>query len=283
VHGVTNGKEVSVQGGNEFAGWEIFDPQSDLWQARQASADERISPSDCIRVKTPSQGVTTFDIDGDPAKEIRGILCYIAKRGVVWPFAEMKGSGEDPVFTTDDLVTARRVGSNTGDLDMAGVEKAKNADGTYRWRELPFVYPNGHRDRESRILYVLREGDVLPLAINASAASVYAITTFIKRLAKPVWRHCVTVSLIRDESEKGIPYAKYVVKVSGVLTPEQGEVIKSLYSRGLAAMVGVDIDHPLSIASSAAPRGLPGPAPAQTSAVTVDAVPAPSSDDGVPF
>jgi hypothetical protein len=68
-----------------------------------------------------------------------------------------------------------------------------------------------------------------------------------------------------------------------VLTPEQGEIIKSLYSRGLAAMVGVDIDHPLSIASSAAPRGLPGPAPAQTSAVTVDAVPAPSSDDGVPF
>ena len=125
--------EVSVAGtpANEFAGWEIFDPQSDLWQARQASADERLSPSDCIRVKTPSQGVTTFDVDGEPAKEIKGILCYVAKRGVVWPHAEMRGSGGDPVFVTDDLVTARRVGKDTGDLPMAGVEKARNADGTF--------------------------------------------------------------------------------------------------------------------------------------------------------
>jgi len=270
--------EVSVAAAgtpaNEFAGWEIFDPQSDLWQARQASADERLSPSDCIRVKTPSQGVTTFDVDGEPAKEIKGILCYVAKRGVVWPHAEMRGSGGDPVFVTDDLVTARRVGKDTGDLNMTGVEKARNADGTYRWRDLPFVYPNGNRDRESRILYVLQEGDVLPLAINVSAASVYAIGTFLKRLAKPVFRHHVTVSLVKEESERGIPYAKYVVKVTGILTPEQGEVIKSVYSRGLAAMTGVDIDNPLAAPSVARLPAPPAdPAPAQASV----------GEDGVPF
>lgn len=285
---MNSGTEVIVGGApaNEFAGWEIFDPQSDLWKARQASSDEPLSPADCIRVKTPSQGVTTFDVDGDPAKELRGILCYVAKRGVVWPYAEMQGSGEDPVFVTDDLVTARMVGKNTGDLDMTGVEKARNPDGTYRWRELPFVYPNGKRDRESRILYVLREGDVLPLAINVSAASVYAIGTFLKRLAKPVYRHCVSVSLIKDENEKGMPFAKYVVKISGILSAEQGEIIKSVYSRGLAAMTGFDIDNPLAppklLGRSTLSR-LPPDEPVCRSALTKDVDGEVLGDDGVPF
>jgi hypothetical protein len=268
------GNEITT---NEYAGWEIFDPASDLWQARQATADEPVGPGDCIRVKTPSQGVTTFDVDGDPAKEIRGILCYVAKRGVVWPFAEMDGAGNDPVFVTDDLVTARRVGEDTGDLDMTGVEKARNPNGTYRWRELPFVYPNGKRDRESRILYVLREGDVLPLAINASAASVYAIGSFLKRLAKPAWRHVVSVTLTKEESQRGIPYAKFNVKVVGILSAEQGEIIKNLYSRGLAAMAGVSLDSPV---------GLPGRPVALMPPVAGagDGASAPAAGaDGVPF
>ena len=276
---MSSGTEVSVGGTpvNEFAAWEIFDPKSDLWQARQASSDEPLSPADCIRVKSPSQGVTTFDIDGDPAKEIRGVLCYVAKRGVVWPYAEMSG-GASPVFVTDDLVSARRVGKDAGDLDMTGVEKARNPDGTYRWRELPFVYPNGKRDRESRILYVLREGDVLPLAIEASAASVYSIGTFLKRLAKPAFRHCVSVSLVKEVSDNGKPFAKYVVKVSGILSAEQGEIIKSVYSRGLAAMTGFDIDHPLAPPKFPG-RTAPAPAPALTSDVDADVL----GEDGIPF
>jgi hypothetical protein len=254
----------------DAAGWEIFDQNSELWAARSQFADEPIAPSDCLRVKTPSQGLTTFDIDGDPAKEIKGILAWVGKRSVVWPHETMTGSGSDPVFVTDDLVTARRVGDDVGDLDMDGVEKAMNADGTYRWRELPFVYPNGNRDRESRILYVLRQGDVLPLAINASAASVYSINSYLKRLARPVWRHYVSVSLTREEGKTGIPFAMFHLKTLGILDAAHGEIIKNLYSRGIAAMSGVSIDRPVSLPATKAPPAITDERGAK-------------SDGGVPF
>ena len=136
-------------------------------------------------VKMPTGGMTVWTVQSltgeDHPATIEGVLVYQAPRGLLWP--TMQTGNLRPYLITDDFVTARRVGEDIGDLDPRALDAAKNEDGTYRWKELPYTqFGSGtneageptkwKRAQERRVLCILREGDLFPLIVSISAGSL---------------------------------------------------------------------------------------------------------------
>lgn len=249
------------------ATYEILNPQSDLVAARKENMDdgETISEQDMLKARMPSGGGTAWQIfDGpnlvDTVPEISGILCYIAKKGTLWPHEDI-GGGLRPVLTTNDLKTAYRVGEDLGDIDPKELDRCSNPDGTIRWQELSYCQNGsgkggrGRRAKENRVLAILRAGDVLPILVTITPGSLTTVVPWIKRFAAPAYRHEVTLGLRRVQSGNGIAFAQVNPKIDRKLSPEQGEIIRQCYALPLAAMFGGSAvsDELAGVESPAAP------------------------------
>jgi hypothetical protein len=202
--------------------------------------------SDLVRVKTPAGGSTKWAIPGvageEIVEEVSGLLVYFAPHGVLWPSQEVAGEGQLPLLVTTDLVTARRVGDDYGDIDPDELEQFANRDGTYSWPELPWNQWGsgkggvGKRCKESRLLMILREGEAFPLLIRAQPGSLKTVRPFIMRLPIPHWRAVVGLRLQATQSRAGVRYAQIVPRLIGSVSKEVGQVVKGLYTDPLAHM-----------------------------------------------
>lgn len=218
--------------------FEIFNPASDLATVRRESGGERIRLSELIKVKIPTGGSTIWNIDTDAGVEatpsIIGVLCCVLSEGVLWPHEGDAGGGQRPVLTTQDLTTARRVGDDLGDISQAELDRCANPDGTIRWRELSYTQfgsaskGKGCRAKESRILVILRPGEVMPVLVSCPPGSLATVVPWVKRFGMSQYRHVVSLSLQKISFERG-SYSQIVPTIVAKLTPEQGEVIRAAY------------------------------------------------------
>lgn len=219
------------------AKFEVFNPQSDIYQTRESGLSEPLAPHHLITVSTPKGGGTRWEIEGDGVEPevvpaIEGILVATVRRGVIWPSEEFTGAAQKPAIVTNDMVIGHVVG-DLGDLDPAAVAAASNADGTVRWQDLPYTqWQDGEKPRaiEYRDLFILRPGEILPVRVVVRGASLASLAPVIRRFTAPPFRHVVNLSLEKRQTKSGIVYSSAVLRVVEKLTPEQGEVVRRLYS-----------------------------------------------------
>lgn len=242
-------KKNNGNGGNALAVVEpskypALCPDSDIAEAMAANMEgETIQESDLRRVPTPAGGATRWVVPtvmGEQVEdELVGILVGYERRGVLWPTEEVSNSM--PLLITRDLITAQRVGDDYGDIDPDELEKHRT-DGGYDWLSLPWNEWGsgkngiGKRCKESRLLFLLREGEPFPLLVRAQPGSLKTVRPFITQLPIPHWRAVVSLTLQVAESRGGPKYAQIVPRLVGTLSKEDGEAVCKLYTQPIKKM-----------------------------------------------
>jgi hypothetical protein len=220
----------------------------DSRQARiiaQNLGDEPMRETDLVRVKTPLGGATkwTVEVNGnqETCDELVGILVGEAKRGVLWP--DPNPTEQRPVVISNDLLVGYRVSDDLGSVDPAALEKHRIGDRLYNWAALSsspeFGYGAGgagKRVKESRILAILREGDVWPVLVTVGPGSLASWLPFRKRLPCFHYEAVLGLRLEKAKGSAGQPYSMIVPRLVGELSEEQGEVARQLYTEPLTAM-----------------------------------------------
>jgi hypothetical protein len=212
----------------------------------QNLGDEPMRETDLVRVKTPLGGATkwTLDINGnqETCDEIVGLFVGEAKRGVLWPSEDP--TEQRPVVITNDLLVGYRVSDDLGGIDPKALERYRIGDRRYDWAALStgpeFGYGGGKgagkRVKESRILAILREGDVWPVLVTVGPGSLATWMPFRKRLPCFHYEAVLGLKLERAKGGAGQPYSMIVPRLAGEVSEEQGEIARRLYTEPLKAM-----------------------------------------------
>lgn len=236
---VDTNRYLALQDGGEIA------------EAMAANLGEGASfkESDLTRAPIPTGGGTTWivpNVTGDKAtKTIDGILVYQGPRGLLWAGEESE-EGSLPLLVSHDLKTARLLAAESVDKKMLErIEPAKIGVNTYDWTKLPQnewgsgKNGSGKACKEQRVLYILTEDEPLPVVVTVQPGSLKGWQQFIMAISKagiPFYRSVVSLTLEKATAAGGQPYAQVVPKLIGVLSKEQGEVIRSKFTEPMRAV-----------------------------------------------
>lgn len=214
-----------------------------------AATGEALSASDLIRVPTPAGGGTTWVIPGpggdESAKTITGVLVFYQKCGILWPSND-PAPGAMPVLRTWDCEIAEQVGPVPDDMRQV-LEECRlderhfdlSSCGYNQWGSGKGGV--GKRFREQRLLFVLREGGLLPLLITVQPGSLRGIVRFVKALGLqaqvPYYRAVVNLSLEKAMNKGGQPYSRIVPKLVGTLSAADGEAVLKMWTGPLSSIV----------------------------------------------
>lgn len=236
--------------GVEESRFEVLRPDSDIRDALLANVaeGEAITPQDLPRVSSPAGGGSMWNWtdagnNDQSAKSIDGVLAWVGRYGTLWG-SESPEMGKPPVLVTNDLVTARKVSDDIGDLDPEVLESCRIGDGVYDWVRLPYNRPGSgaaggqsRRCKEMRRLAILREGEAWPLLVSVGPGSLKRVCPFLKTgMAVPHYRSVVSLTLEKCESQNGQPFSQIVPIYLGSLSKEEGGIIKRLYTDPLNRM-----------------------------------------------
>jgi hypothetical protein len=222
-------------------------PNSEIAEVIEANlGGGSLRRSDLTFVKIPTGGSTrwVWSVAGNEfaEKAITG-LCVVATRVEynLWPATTAK-PGNVPFLRSLDGVVGHRVGSDHGDLDLSVIESAKNADGTYRWRDIPYCQWQDRkppRAKPSRVIGVLREEDASPVFVQVSPTSLKPVDDFLRALAAQFVPHYRAIVELTLEKKKGqsADYAAIVCRHVGTVSQEDGERAKKLFTSPLTPIL----------------------------------------------
>ena len=196
-----------------------------------------LSIADIPKVKNPSGGALVFGLDipgrePEYIKEMTGLILHAASRRTLWADKSI-GSGESPVCESRDMENARVRKDEMGGLDvpenilkiaMPGGEEGKCVGCAFNeWGTA--VDGNGRPTRgkacaESRVIYFLRVGDVLPVQITVPSGSLQAFSLAIKALPIRADKAVVKLSLTKAKSGGGVDFAQYNLSFVSALDDE---------------------------------------------------------------
>ncbi len=213
-----------------------------------AAVGETITPQDLVRVKTPAEGGTEWEIPGpagvERTPELVGALVYWQKCGLLWPSNDPV-KGQLPVLRTWDLITAEQVGPIPDDM-IETLEQHRAPNGTFKWLNLPYnqwgtgLNGVGKRCKEQRMMFLLRKTDAYPLLVIVQPGSLKLVVAWFKQITQqlgiPWYRAIVRLTLKQTTSKGGIVFSQIVPEVVGVLSPEDGAVIKKTWTEKLATI-----------------------------------------------
>jgi len=202
---------------------------------------ETMTPQDLIRVKTPSAGGLNWEVPGvagpELTEDITGVLVNWQRVGLLWPSDEMT-EGVQPVLRTWDLQTAEQVGAIPDDM-IDELEKCRIGERTFDWTRLSYNQWDsgkngiGKRTKESRMIYILRQEDAMPMLITAGPGSLKTVVPWFKRLPQmkvPYYQCIVELKLQAIKSKGDITYSQIVPKVVGTLSEADGMLIKRTWT-----------------------------------------------------
>ena len=207
---------------------------------------EQMTELDLVKVSTPLGGSTTWNIDIDgnveSSEEIVGLLVAEAKRGVLWP--SLNPSEQRPIIVSNDLIVGYRVSDDIGsEIDPEVLEKFRIGDRRYDWAALStskaFGFGSsgaGKRVKETRVLAILRPGEIWPILVTVSPGSLCNWLPFRKRFPCFHYEAVVGLKLARTKGASGQPYSQIVPRLVGVVTEEQGEMARRTYTESLSQM-----------------------------------------------
>jgi hypothetical protein len=222
-------------------------PDSRQIRIIEANLDgEPLNEQDLVRVKTPAGGGTTWivNVNGndESCEELSGLCVGIFKRGILWP--QDDPTDQRPVIVTNDLLVGYRVSDDLGTIDPKALEKYRVGDRRYDWVALSnspefgfgAARGRGKRCKESKIVAILRDGDVWPVLVSFGPGSLKNWTSFQKTLPSFHYECVVGFKLQKAKSAGGQPYSMIVPRVVGIVSEEAGEVARRVYTEPLKRM-----------------------------------------------
>lgn len=160
-----------------------------------------ITRFDLDKCNVPTGGQTIWQVptlEGEKnQEEIEGIIIHWKDVRAFWE-AEYSGANEPPDCYSDDTVTG--VGDPGGKCSECPFAEFGSAE-----------KGNGQRCKLMRILFLLREDDILPLAITAPPTSVGNIKQYFMRLAskaKPFYGVKTSLGLKKATNSDGVEYSE---------------------------------------------------------------------------
>lgn len=179
-----------------------------------------LSVFDLDTVKTPAGGGTSFTVptvDGEEdAKELRGVIVGFKDMRSYWKTGfDESGGGTPPDCSSQDMV--RGDGDPGGDCGRCPYSKFGTAG-------------RAQACTQRRLLFLVREGDLLPIVVSVSPASLKPVRQFFLRLAShgiPYYGVVTRLGLEKDKNKDGISYSKISVATAGRLSGEESARMKS--------------------------------------------------------
>lgn len=183
---------------------------------------ERLRVGDLDSVKIPTGGMTQWAIEGADGTSyvpaVTGIIVHMHNQRAYYQ-AEFSGGNEKPDCSANDGHTPY---GNPGDeLRLAG----KGCD------ECPLSQfgsgkNGGQACRQTRRVYIVQPGVLLPLVVTLSPTSVGYMRKYLLRLgATAYWSVVTKLTLKQAVSKNGIKYSVAVPEMAGKLTSDQAESV----------------------------------------------------------
>lgn len=181
---------------------------------RQNLAGEEVSAADLTRIKVPSGGATSWSVptpEGEEsAKALEGVLIHVARRRAYW--ADPTPTGNPPDCTSADCQTGHGLpGGPCADCPLNAFGSAARADGKLG---------RGKACKESRLLFLLREGQSLPEVVVTPPGSLRITKQYLLKLGAPYWAVLTRLELERTQNKDGIAFAQIKPSKAGTLAPE---------------------------------------------------------------
>ena len=204
--------------------------------------------SDLTWVAMPIGGSTTWqwqDSQGrQSADKITGLWVVAAEREYTLWNGTVVGGDTRPYLRSLDGKVGHKVSHDPGDLDVSVIEKAKNADGTYRWQDIPYcVFSDGKppRAKDTVVAGILRDGDAMPLFVRLSRASCGEMERFAKSVAQSRgglfhYEAVIELSLVLKTTPRG-SYSMVSPRLVDTVSEEIGEAAKQRFTIPLTPVV----------------------------------------------
>ena len=198
---------------------------------------ESVGPADLTRIKVPSGGGTIWSVvnaDGDeePERTLQGIIVHIGRRRAFWASAEP--SGEPPACSSSDCLHG--IGNPGGNCETCPLNQfgsAHKQDGTAG---------RGKACKETKLLFILREGQFLPDVVSVPASSLRAMRQWQLKLGVPYWSILTGLTLEKCQNKDGINYATVKPVKLATLPAEVGKQIVDYANAMSAVFSAVTVD-----------------------------------------
>lgn len=204
---------------------------------RANMAGEEVTEADLLRIKVPSGGATIWQVGDEACKELTGVLVHITRRRAYWPNRDQ--TGVPPDCSSVDCITG--IGEPGGICRMC----LNNQFGTA-------VKQNGSPGRgkackEKKLLFLLREGRLLPDVVAVPGASLKAMRQWQLQLPRPYCGVVTRLTLNKAKSADGDEYAEVVpamiAELSGDVATKLTEYASELASVFASVGIESESDH----------------------------------------
>lgn len=238
------GEELVPVGENSPYAVLQMEPDETAEIIKEALGGSQLSAGDLDRVKVPSGGGTTWDVptvDGEVStKTLEGVIVHVASRRAFWPYTM-----EDRPDDADGRPECQSFDGETGDGDPGG-ECAMcplNEFGS------DIKGGPGKACKETRQIFLLTEGDIIPIAITIPPASLANVKTYRLRLARQRLRPSDVVTkltIAKEKNSRGTAYGRVELSRGSTLEPAARDAMRqyvSLIQPAMAAAAAKDIDR----------------------------------------
>jgi hypothetical protein len=173
---------------------------------------ETVSPGDLARIKVPSGGGlfwTVTDADGQeqPVKTLDGIIVHITRRRAYWQGSEPSGDPPD-CSSSDCLVGVGNPGGQCASCPLNQFGTSHKPDGSQG---------RGKACKETKLIFLLREGLLLPDVVSVPPASLKGLRQWQLKLGAPYWSILTRLGLEKTSNKDGTEYARIVPTKLGLL------------------------------------------------------------------
>lgn len=193
-----------------------------------------LSELDLDRVVMPTGGSLFWTVPGlsgdKPAEYIEGVIVAQGDRRVYWEQSiDEGGAGKPPdCISRDGIIGEGKIADTVPGRLCAQCPKSKYGSAKPKPGKTD---ARGQACNQKKLLFLLREGDVVPLVIALAPTSISSMQQYALRLASQgiVIYKCVTrLKLAEDKNDDGVKYAYVVPEFVGLLPDADGAKIKSI-------------------------------------------------------
>lgn len=174
---------------------------------------ERISPFDLEQIKVPGGGSLSWQLStGEEERVISGIIVYHKLPRGRWEGSiEDTGGGQPPVCVSEDSLTG--IGNPGGDCLVCPYAQFGTAD-----------KGAGQACKQRRLLFLLREGNLLPAVVSIPPTSLKASKQYMVALVSrgiPLHGVLTRITLEKASNAAGIAHARAKFAMGERLSAEQ--------------------------------------------------------------
>ncbi len=209
-----------------------------LAMMQQNLGGEQLTASDFIRIKVPSGEGTQWmipTIGGDESTEvIEGVILHSSRRRAYW--SNPNPTGDPPNCASSNCLQG--VGEPGGICGQSGQIPC------CQYNEFgSAVNKHGKACKEGRLMFLLRQGNILPNLIMAPPASLKAMRQYLTQLPVPYWGAITALTLEQTLNRDGVTYSRIIPRMVGKLDDEGAAAVVDCIKQYETIFAGTQLDQ----------------------------------------